>query len=130
MQEDARPVNLLLLVLALGDFAIGTGSFVFAGVLGGVAGDLSVSVGTAGQLITAYAIVYASPILVTATSNMSRRPFLIYSSIVFVLANAAAVFIPTYWPLMASRAVAACSNPLSSPRASAAASTACATPAR
>ena len=39
-------MNLRLLVLALGTFAIGTGSFVFAGLLGDVAGDLSVSVAT------------------------------------------------------------------------------------
>ena len=98
-----------LLVLALGNFAVGTGSFVFAGLLGDVARDLSVSVGAAGQLITAYAIVYAlgSPILVTATSSVSRRRLLVASLVVFSLANVAALVLPSYWPLMASRVVAA-----------------------
>ena len=78
---DLRP-----LVLALGTFAIGTGSFVFAGLLGDVAEDLSVSVGTAGQLITLYAVVYAigSPLLVTLTGAVARRRLLIFSLCVFV----------------------------------------------
>lgn len=106
-------------MLALGNFAVGTGSFVLAGLLGFVAEDLAVSVGAAGQLITAYAIVYAigSPILVTATSNVPRRPLLLVSLAVFVLANVAAVFIPGYWPLMASRVVAACGAAVFSPTA-------------
>ncbi len=45
-------MDLRLLVLALGTFAIGPGSLVVAGVLGEVGEDLSVSVGNAGQLIT------------------------------------------------------------------------------
>ena len=49
-----------LIVLALGTFAIGTGSFVFAGPLEGVARDLSVSVGAAGNLVTVFAITYAA----------------------------------------------------------------------
>jgi hypothetical protein len=44
-------VRVRLIVLALGSFAIGTGSFVFAGPLEGVARDLSVSVGAAGNLV-------------------------------------------------------------------------------
>ena len=40
-------MDLRLLVLALGTFAIGMGSFVFAGLLGDVAEDLSVSAGNA-----------------------------------------------------------------------------------
>ena len=56
----------------MGTFAIGKGSFIFAGLLGFVAEDLSVSVGTAGQLITAFAIVYAllSPVLVTTLNDV------------------------------------------------------------
>ena len=108
-----------LLMLALGNFAVGTGSFVFAGLLGGVARDLSVSVGAAGQLITAYAVVYAigSPILVTVTSALSRRRLLLVSLIVFSLANVAAVVLTSYVPLMASRVVAAGAAAVFSPTA-------------
>jgi predicted MFS family arabinose efflux permease len=73
-------LDLRLLGLALETFAIGTGSLVFAGLIGGVAEDLSISVGYAGQLIMLYAVVYptGSPVLVTITrrvaSSRSLRP--------------------------------------------------------
>ena len=96
-------LDLRLLGLASGTFAIGTGSFVFAGLLGGVAEDLSVSMATAGQLITLYAVVYAvgSPVLVTITNRIMRRQLLILSLAIFAAANVAAVAIPSfgrYWP--------------------------------
>ncbi len=110
-------MNLRLLVLALGTFAIGTGSFVFAGLLGGVAEDLSVSVATAGQLITSYAIVYAvgSPVLVTITSGVARRRLLLLSLVVFAAANVAAVVISSFGPLLISRVVAACGAAIFTP---------------
>lgn len=115
--RKGQALNLRLLVLALGTFAIGTGSFVFAGLLRGVAEDLSVSVGTAGQLITVYAVVYAvgSPVLVTITSGVARRRLLISSLVVFSLANVAAVVLPSFVPLMASRIVAACGAAIFTP---------------
>ena len=108
-------------MLALGNFAVGTGSFVFAGLLEGVARDLSVSVGTAGQLISAYAIVYAvgAPVLATVTSDVSRRRLLVASLVVFSLANVAALAIPSYGPLMVSRVVAACGAALFTPTSAA-----------
>jgi MFS transporter, DHA1 family, inner membrane transport protein len=110
-------VDLRLLVLALGTFAIGTGSFVFAGLLGDVAEDLSVSVGAAGQLITLYAIVYAvgSPVLVTLTGAVARRRLLIFSLAVFAGANVAAVVLSSFGPILASRIVAACAAAVFTP---------------
>ncbi len=110
-------MDLRLLVLALGTFAIGTGSFVFAGLLGDVAEDLSVSVGTAGQLITLYAIVYAvgSPVLVTLTGAVARRRLLVLSLAVFAGANVAAVVLSSFGPLLASRIVAACAAAVFTP---------------
>ncbi len=103
-------MKLRLLVLALGTFAIGTGSFVFAGLLEGVAGDLSVSVGTAGNLVTVFAVTYAatSPVLVTLAGGVAPRKILVAAMAVFALANAAAVFAPTFGLLLACRALAAC----------------------
>ena len=114
-------MNLRLLVLALGTFAIGTGSFVFAGLLGAVARDLSVSVGAAGQLISVYAVVYAigSPILVTLTSRIARKWLLLVSLLLFVVANVAAVVIPAFEPLILSRIVAACGAAVFTPTAAA-----------
>jgi DHA1 family inner membrane transport protein len=91
-------VRFRLIVLALGTFAIGTGSFVLAGPLEGVARDLSVSVGTAGNLVTVFAITYAvsSPLLVTLVGSAAPRRVLVAAMAVFVLGNAAAVAAPTF----------------------------------
>jgi len=114
-------LSLRLVVLALGTFAIGTGSFVFAGLLGEVAEDLGVSVGAAGQLITVYAVVYAvgSPVLVTLTGGVPRKALLALSLVLFAMANAAALFLPTFGPLLASRIVAACGAAIFTPTAAA-----------
>ena len=108
-----------LLVLALGTFAIGTGSFVFAGLLEGVANDLSVSVGTAGNLVTVFAVTYAvaSPVLVTLTGGVAPRKVLVAAMAVFAAANAAAVFAPTFGLLLACRMAAACGAAVFTPTA-------------
>jgi hypothetical protein len=72
-------VRFRLIVLALGTFAIGTGSFVFVGPLEGVARDLSVLVGAAGNLVTVFAVTYAvsSPLLVTLAGSAAPRRVLV-----------------------------------------------------
>jgi predicted MFS family arabinose efflux permease len=108
-----------LLALALGTFAIGTGSFVFAGLLEGVARDVSVSVGTAGNLVTVFAVTYAvvSPVLVTLTGGMAPRRVLSVAMAVFALANAAAVLAPTFGLLLLCRVLAACGAAVFTPTA-------------
>ncbi len=66
--RDLRPASFGILVLALATFAVGTGTFIVTGLLGDVAEDLSVSVATAGHLVTVFAVAYAlfSPFLVAA----------------------------------------------------------------
>src|SRR5215207_6818862 len=72
--ENQRAANLHVLVLALATFAISTGTFIVTGLLPGVANDLSVSVGTAGHLVTVFAVVFAlsSPVLVALTGRESH----------------------------------------------------------
>ena len=48
-----------LLILALGMFALGTDSFVMAGVLPQISRGFDVPIGAAGQMTTVYAITYA-----------------------------------------------------------------------
>ena len=102
-------VNLRVLVLTLGTFAIGTGTFVVTGILGGVSEDLSVSVSAAGYLVTVFAAAYAvgSPILVAATGRMARRRLLIAALSLFALANGAAALAPTFSLLLGTRVLAA-----------------------
>ena len=46
--------------MALGTFAIGTEGFMIAPLLPRLSGDLSVSVAAAGQLVTVFALTYAT----------------------------------------------------------------------
>ena len=104
-----RNVNLRVLVLVLGTFAIGTGTFVVTGILGSVSEDLSVSVGTAGYLVTVFAVAYAvgSPLLVAVTGKVARRRLLVGALILFAVANAVAAVVPTFSLLLATRVLGA-----------------------
>ncbi|MBA2691298.1 MAG: MFS transporter [Rubrobacter sp.] len=117
-------MNFRLIVLALGTFAIGTGSFVFAGLLEGVAEELSVSVASAGHLVTVFAVTYAvcAPVLAAITGTVPRRRLLVFAMALFVAANFASVFAPTFSLLLASRVVAALGAAMFTPNAAAVAS--------
>jgi predicted MFS family arabinose efflux permease len=97
-----------LLVLALGTFAVGTDSFVIAGVLPEVSRSLHASTSAAGQLITAYALAYAllSPVMATATAHWPRRTVLLTGIAVFVLGTAGSALLPYYAAVLVCRAVA------------------------
>ncbi|SDS10386.1 MFS transporter [Opitutus sp. GAS368] len=94
-----------LICLALGAFAIGTESYVVAGVLPTIASDLGVTVPLAGQLITAFALTYAfgSPLIAVATGGVERRRLLLVSIAMFGLLNLFAAFSHTYAQLFAVR---------------------------
>ncbi|MEU0737251.1 MFS transporter, partial [Streptomyces lavendulocolor] len=96
-----------LAALGLGAFVIGTAELVVVGVLGLVAGDLDVSVGTAGLLVTAYAlgISLGGPVVTAATIGMPRRTLLWLALAVFVVGNLVAVFASAFGLLLAARAV-------------------------
>ena len=91
--------------LAVGAFAIGTESYVVAGVLPTIASDLSVTVPLAGQLITAFALTYAlgSPLIAVATGSMERRRLLLTSIAVFGVFNLLAAFAHSYGLLFVAR---------------------------
>ena len=76
---DRRPAMVLhVLVLSVGSFAVGTGTFVVTGVLPDIAEAFSISVANAGLLVTVFAVTFAigSPILVSAASGVERRRLL------------------------------------------------------
>lgn len=104
-----RRMNPRVGLLAIGAFAIGTGNFVFVGVLEALARDLGVTVGSAGQLATAFAIAYAvtAPVLVATTTRFPRRRVLLIALALFALANTAMTLAPTLGSLLLLRAVAA-----------------------
>ena len=107
--------------MALGTFAIGTEGFMIAPLLPSLAGDLSVSTATAGQLVTIFALTYAlsSPVLTALTGSINRPRLLVLSMIGFALANAVAWAAKDYWSLMAARVLLALAAGLYVPSANA-----------
>lgn len=112
-----------LLVLALGTFAIGTDSFVVAGILPDISRSLQVSVGAAGQLITVYAFTYAvmTPLMAALTVQWPRKRVLLAGLGIFVVGNILTAVLPTFDLVLASRAMAGAGGAMFTPAASAAA---------
>jgi len=111
-----------LLVLASGMFALGTDSFVVAGILPQVAASLGVSVGLAGQLVTVYALSYAllSPVIAAAASHWPRKRLLLLGLLIFVIGNSITAVAPTIGIALASRFLAGLGAAMFSPTATAA----------
>ncbi|MDW4907160.1 MFS transporter [Streptomyces sp. ADMS] len=100
-----RTTPLALLALAVGAFGIGTTEFVMMGLLPDVAGDLGISIPSAGHLVSAYAlgVVIGAPLLAAVTARMPRRKVLIGLMGLFIAGNALSAFAPTYDYLLAAR---------------------------
>jgi predicted MFS family arabinose efflux permease len=115
----------VLLALALGTFAVGTEGFMIAAILPAIASSLAVGVPVAGQLVTAFTLVYAvsSPFLTAMMAALSRRRLLLASLAAFALANLLAAAAPSYWALMGARVLLAISAGLYVPNANALAGT-------
>ncbi|WP_234414267.1 MFS transporter [Paenibacillus sp. CAA11] len=101
------PVSLLS--LTVGAFAIGMTEFVIMGLLPNIAEDLSVSISTAGQLITGYAlgVAFGAPILTMLTIRLPQKLLLCLLMAIFIAGNAISVFAPNYAILMGARMLTA-----------------------
>jgi predicted MFS family arabinose efflux permease len=120
-EPATRPSTARLHWLALGTFAIGTEGFMIAPLLPDLAGDLSVSLVSAGQLVTVFALTYAlsSPILTALTGDIDRRRLLIASMLAFAAANFVAWSAHGYPSLLAARILLAIAAGLYVPNANA-----------
>lgn len=107
--------------LALGTFAVGTESFMIAGILPRIAGDLGVTPGIARQLVTIFALAYAlsSPVLTAMSAKLGRRTLLIGAMATFAILNLLAAAAPGYWSLVAARVLLAMAAGLYVPGANA-----------
>jgi DHA1 family inner membrane transport protein len=102
-------VPLALLALAVGAFGIGTTEFVIVGLLPEVADDLSVTIPSAGMLVTGYAlgVVVGAPLMTAAGTRLPRKTMLLVLMGVFIAGNLICALAPDYGVLMAGRLVAA-----------------------
>lgn len=107
-RRASAPVWVVLLVLAVGGFGIGTTEFVSMGLLPDIATDIGVSVPTAGHLISAYAlgVVVGAPLIAALAARLSRRTLLIELMVAFVVGNGATALAGSYLPLLLARFVA------------------------
>jgi DHA1 family inner membrane transport protein len=98
-----------LLALAVGAFGIGTTEFVIVGLLPQVAGDLGVSIPTAGLLVSGYAlsVVVGAPLITAGGSRLPRKQLLIGLMALFILGNLVCAVADDYAVLMVGRVVAA-----------------------
>ncbi|KRF51451.1 MFS transporter [Bacillus sp. Soil531] len=92
-------------MLALISFVVGTSQFVIVGTLDKVAASVGVSVATAGQLITVFALGNAigTPLVMVATSKMDQRKQLLLALAIILLGAIGVITLPGFGLLMVSR---------------------------
>lgn len=102
------PVGLLLGLLTIGTFAVGSDGLVLNGLLPSVASDLSVSVAAAGQLATAFAVTYAvaAPTLAVLTGDLDRRRVLAAGAVVFAVGTTLQALAPSMGVMVVARVLA------------------------
>ena len=97
--------KLCMALLVLLGFSLGCSEFVVIGIESDLARELNVSLATAGQLISAFALTYAAmtPVLALSTGRFKRYTLLVVYCIVFCLGNVIAAVAPSFEVLMLSR---------------------------
>lgn len=96
-----------LLALTLSAFAIGTTEFVIVGFIPTIAGDLGVSLPSAGLLVSLYALGVAvgAPLLTALTGKVPRKLLLLSLMVLFTAGNLLAWQAPGYESLILARIV-------------------------
>lgn len=102
--SPARTKLCMALLVLLG-FSLGCSEFVVIGIESDLARELNVSLATAGQLISVFALTYAvmTPVLALSTGRFKRYSLLVAYCIVFCLGNVVAAIAPSFEVLMVSR---------------------------
>lgn len=96
---------LALLALTISAFAIGTTEFVIVGLVPTIAQQLSISLPSAGLLVSIYALGVAigAPVLTAMTGHLPRKKLLIGLMVLFTIGNLIAWQAPGYNTLVAAR---------------------------
>jgi MFS transporter, DHA1 family, inner membrane transport protein len=101
-----------LFAMALAAFSIGTTEFVISGLLPILSDDLSVSIPTAGLLVTGYAIgvAFGGPVIAVLLARFSRKPVIVALAAVFTLGQVLCALAPDYGLLLGARLVSAAAH--------------------
>lgn len=104
--------NAILAALCASVFVVGTAEYLIAGLLPQVGADLGVSVSTAGQAVTAYAlgVVIGGPLVTMATARLPRKGVALGLLLLFAAGSALSAWAPTFSVLLAGRVVSSFSH--------------------
>ncbi|MEC1722693.1 MFS transporter [Schinkia azotoformans] len=107
-------MNFKVIILALSTIAAGLVELIVGGILPTIAADFNISLGTAGQLITVFALIYAiaGPVLLVLTSKIERKKLYLASLFAFFLGNIMTYFSPNFTFMMVARVLTAISTAL------------------
>lgn len=97
--------KLCMALLVLLGFSLGCSEFVVIGIESDLAAELGISLSTAGQLISVFALTYAiaTPVLALSTGRFRRYQLLVAYCAIFVAGNVIAAVASTFEVLMVSR---------------------------
>lgn len=103
-----------IVALAVAAFVIVTTEFLMVGLLPALARDLGVSVSTAGQLVTLFAVVVmlCGPVLTAWLGHIERKRLFMAVLVLFAVSNAVAAMAPNLWVLAIARIVPALALPV------------------
>ena len=98
-------VRLCVALLVLMGFALGCSEFIVIGIESNLAEEMGVSLATAGQLISLFALPYAvmTPVLALATGRFRRYSVMLVYLVLFCVGNAVSAFAPGFGVLLAAR---------------------------
>src|SRR4051794_5052540 len=84
-EHPSTRLPLVVYVLAMGTFLMGTTEFVVAGLLPEISGDVQISVAGAGLLITVFAVgmIVGAPLMAMLTLRLPRRSTLVLALGIF-----------------------------------------------
>lgn len=99
--------NWKIYMLTVISFIVGTTQFCIVGMLDKIAASVGISVSTAGQLVTVYALANAigTPIVVVAISKMNQRKKLLLSLSIIISGIAIMLVLPGFTSLLVARMV-------------------------
>lgn len=100
-------MNVKVYILAISTVAVGLVELIVGGILPTIANAFHVSVSTAGQLITVYALIYAiaGPVLLVLTSRLERKKLYLSSLLIFFVGNIVTYVSPNFTVMMISRVI-------------------------
>lgn len=107
-------MNFKVYILTIPTIAVGLVELIIEGILPVLADDFHISISSAGQLITIYALIYAiaGPVLLVLTSKMERKRLYLITLFVFFLGNMITYVSPNFTFMMLARVLTALATAL------------------